>query len=256
MEAFTHESPCPYPIYPREATPVEETSSESVSNVQYYSGWIAYASYVSPSTAKPFTSFSSEWTVPPKPPKTNILTTTFLFNGLEDAHPNPSFILQPVLQYGYSGCGGGLHWTFTSFFVNNAGRAYCGKMLKVKEGDALKGVMSLDSTTGKWNIVSTVNDGEETSTYAATISQPIHYAVVTLEIIRAYSCGAYPGNDAMTFVNNVLSPPVLPSNWNTTVSHEECGQGVSYAKRDTMSDDVIIHYKADIRNVQDITEIY
>ena len=71
-------------------------------NYSYYSGWVAYAGYTH---AHEFDSFSSIFTVPPAPPATKHITHLFFFNGIED-NAGPSLILQPVLQYGSSGCGG------------------------------------------------------------------------------------------------------------------------------------------------------
>lgn len=94
--------------------------------------------------------------VPPVPPKFFFLTRAlFFFNGLQDKFHDANLILQPVLQFGHSGCGGGKSWNFISFMVSDSGRAHCGKVLRVKEGDILTGLMSkIDEN--KWLVSSKV----------------------------------------------------------------------------------------------------
>jgi hypothetical protein len=95
-----------------------------------------------------------------------------IFPGLEDT--NRSFILQPVLQVtrsspsfvtpvsshdvcasyqvGRSGCVLDpllyRHWHFTSYFVDSAGRAKCGAVLRVEEGDEVGDVAELIEMRG------------------------------------------------------------------------------------------------------------
>lgn len=66
-------------------------------------GWVVDASWVN-GTGTPITYFATSWVVPP-PPATSNGQTIFLFNGMQDA--TNSHILQPVLQWGTSGAGGG-----------------------------------------------------------------------------------------------------------------------------------------------------
>jgi hypothetical protein len=88
-------------------------------------GWVAYEGFTHDAE---FHFMTSKWAVPGPPPKFNIFTTIFFFNGFEQHLHNTSVIIQPVLQYGFSGCGGGERWTMTSFVVSDSGRAYCGKV--------------------------------------------------------------------------------------------------------------------------------
>merc|ERR1712107_544574 len=104
----------------------------------YYSDWVAYVQHTHNDG---FGRMSSEWTVPSPPQSTGPvpgMSSVYFFNGLEDSGGTPgtaTFILQPVLSYGKSGCIIDpllfFQWHFTSFHVTNAGRAYCGARLAV-----------------------------------------------------------------------------------------------------------------------------
>ena len=59
---------------------------------------------------------------------------------------------------------------------------------------------------GRWDIVASVLNRGLVSTHTADVGgKDLHLATCSLEIIRAYSCGAYPGGDHVTFGNNVLT---------------------------------------------------
>ena len=154
-----------------------------------------------------------------------------------------------VLQYGFSGCGGGDHWTLTSFYVNDAGRAYCGRMFRVDVGDKLVGNMTLVGPD-TWAVISVDETNGQRSEYSAKVHVGIHFASITMELIRAYSCGAYPATGPITFSNNMLlaadadggDASEIPAVWNTTVKYTECGQGVEYSKGRTLTDDVTVTY--------------
>lgn len=193
----------------------------------YYSGWVALAGQ---SFASPIEQFSAEWTVPPSP-SFNFLTTLFFFPGLEDQHPKGSLILQPVLQYGFSGCGGGPFWSFTAFIVNLEGRALCGKMLRVNEGDRLLGNITRTGE-GAYDVSAQVLSGSNSQISVKSIENlnvELKYAAVVMEGIRIYSCKAYPSNHQLEFSNIKvkLADDSFPRlSLQPTVSHTECGQNV------------------------------
>jgi hypothetical protein len=134
-------------------------------------------------------------------------------------------------------------------------------MYRVNEGDELKGEMNL-LDDGRWSIVSTVLNKNKVSTYVADIQNvDIYFATCTLEIIRAYSCGAYPGNEQTTFSDNLLKvvrkygKREMQPKWERTVKYHECKQDVTC---DTVSEstgvnDIVIHYSpchSDNNNLQ------
>jgi len=108
--------------------------------VSYYSGWSNYAQQAS---SKNYSKMSSVWNVPPAPTYDGPgdLSSVYLFNGLEDGdgiHGTSTFIIQPVLQWGKSGC---LidpllweKWHLTSYLVAG-GRAHCGGRIRVYTGE-------------------------------------------------------------------------------------------------------------------------
>ena len=121
------ETPCIHAV--REQDPPERLTEEKnhIEHPEYYSDWSVYTQQVTHSV----TSMSSTWTVPPAPKANGPagLGSIFIFNGLEDGaghHGNSSFILQPVLQYGKSGCLNDPRlwhqWHMTAYFVTGAGR--------------------------------------------------------------------------------------------------------------------------------------
>lgn len=213
-----------------------EAETPGLELFSYYSGWVAYAGHV---TTEEVDHFTSSWDVPPAP-SFNPLTTLFFFNGLEDKPHDASLILQPVLQYGFSGCGGGAHWTLTSFMVSSSGRAHCGKRLRVHEGDQVVGDMRREAP-GRWTVTSTEVASGRTSVYHAEISTSISlvYAMLTMEGIRIYSCKYYPAAGNTTFTADLAAGGVaVAPQWVRTVSHSECGQDLRVADEGT----VIISY--------------
>ena len=113
-----------------------------VSDLGYYSDWSVYAQMAE--TTKLFSEMSSVWTVPPAPKTAGPtgLASIYIFNGLEDGggiHGASTLILQPVLQYGKSGCLNNPllwhEWHLTSYLVDGNGHAHCGERIKVNEGE-------------------------------------------------------------------------------------------------------------------------
>lgn len=100
-------------------------------------GWIADTRWNRP--GPPVTSFRTTWTVPPAP-STQHGQVVFLFNGIQ----NNSMILQPVLQWGHSGAGGGNDWAVASWYADGqGGQAFHSSLSSVSAGDRLVGVMTL-----------------------------------------------------------------------------------------------------------------
>ena len=107
----------------------------------YYSDWSVYAKAVE--LKDHFSFLTSKWIVPETPKSTGPagMSSVYYFNGLEDGsgtHGNASFILQPVLQYGKSGCVIDPllwhQWHLSAYLVDGDGRAHCGPRLKVETG--------------------------------------------------------------------------------------------------------------------------
>ncbi|MGO8756517.1 MAG: hypothetical protein ACLQG3_00180 [Terracidiphilus sp.] len=101
-------------------------------------GWSTWATWNN-QTGKSISSFATTWTVPPAPGKLGS-QLVYLFNGLQN--PAGSEILQPVLQWGVSGAGGGNFWSVASWHVDSNGHAYCTPTIQVNPGDVLTGAMT------------------------------------------------------------------------------------------------------------------
>ena len=209
-------------------------------NYGYYSDWSVYAQSTI-DDARQFGSFSAEFIVPEEPTSRGPLglSSVYFFPGLEDGgghHGNASLILQPVLQFGKSGCvidpvewGS---WHYMSYLVTGDGRAHCGEKLSVSTGDALRGEMIQDPTSGKWTVNSVVLATNKTSTYttALTGSPKIDAAYITMEGMIIYGCDAYPPGGSVNFTSlsatDALSSAATLS-WTKEIRHSECGQDVN-----------------------------
>jgi len=86
---------------------------------------------------------SGEWYVPNNPSMNGALI--YFFNGIEPSSQN--WILQPVLQYGYSPAGGGYYWGIASWLVGTGG-AWHSPLVKVNAGDKLWGFTEQTGQSG------------------------------------------------------------------------------------------------------------
>src|ERR1700739_168100 len=107
-------------------------------------GWVTWASWRN-ATGTAISSFATNWLVPAAPaaPASQLI---YLFNGLQNGAGLE--ILQPVLQWGSSGAGGGPFWSISSWHVDSQRHAYCTPSMPVNPGDALTGLMTM---TGAFN---------------------------------------------------------------------------------------------------------
>lgn len=234
-------SPCEHK--PRNSLEFQSSLNASVS---YYSGWSTYAKTA---RSEGFGYMSSKWTVPAKPTARGPArqSSIYLFNGLEDGggvKGASSLILQPVLQFGKSGCiinplNWG-KWWLTSYLVDGTGRAFCGARLgPLKEGEEVVGEMTLtNQTDNTWRVDSTRLSTGDVSTHSTTLNDVvIDSAYATAEGMIIYSCGAYPESGSCTFEENQLSDrdgnTVRNPQWEKVVLHTECNQDVVLPSSDT-----------------------
>lgn len=230
--------PCPHAprASPEELTVSANSSSEA--NVGYYSAWSVYAKTARP---KGFGYMSSKWSVPAKPTKRGPAgqSSVYLFNGLEDGGGvlgASSLILQPVLQYGKSGCIINplkwSNWWLTSYLVDGNGRAYCGARLgPLKEGEELVGEMTLtNAADNTWRVDSTRLKTGEVSTHSTTLNDVVlDAAYATMEGMIIYNCQSFPDSGSCTFEENKLSDRdgnAVSATWTKMIPKTECGQDV------------------------------
>ena len=202
-------------------------------------GWSAWATWNN-QTGTSISSFATTWSVPTAPARHDG-QLVYLFNGLQD--PAGSEILQPVLQWGVSGAGGGNFWSIASWHVDGKGQAFCTPAIPVQPGDKLTGVMTQ---------VAVFNDGTRnyncqfqgvagTSLMALGLTE-LTAAEETLEAYGVDSADAYPATPftAMAQIEIQVGGNPAPLNWTpytmqnplfaehtTIVSNANPGGGVS-----------------------------
>mmetsp|Transcript_57207 Transcript_57207/g.123780 ORF Transcript_57207/g.123780 Transcript_57207/m.123780 type:complete len:300 (+) Transcript_57207:63-962(+) len=215
---------------------VRRANSTREAALHYYSDWAAYAQSTRPAG---YGHMSSDWVVPAAPKSTGPIpgmSSAYLFNGLEDSGGEvgtASYILQPVLSYGKSGCIVDplqfFQWHLTSFHVTKSGRAYCGARLHVEEGELVRGTMHLGEDGKTWQVEATRLKSNESSTYSVQLTRKADAAYVTLETMINYGCDAFPASGSVTFSRNDLrdtSGGKVSPEWQKKILHTECGQRV------------------------------
>jgi len=204
----------------------------------YYSDWTVYAQSVAPDDSG-FTYMSSTFTVPSIPLNHGPAkqSSVYIFNGLEDGggvHGKASVILQPVLQYGKSGCllnpAKWSQWYISSYVVDGNGRAHCASTVPVEVGDVITGKMEKSASGNVWNVTTfAVGREDEASVNTVDMGDTIlDAAYATMEGMVVYTCDTYPGEGRVEFTDNVLRAggKDLDIKWKEEVRHDECGQAV------------------------------
>lgn len=206
------------------------------------SGWVCYAAWTNDS-GRPLTSFSTTWTVPDEPMKPAD-QTLFLFNGVQN-RSDPYGILQPVLQWGISGAGGGQYWTAASWYFLSTGHAFYSSLVRVNPGDVLTGVMK---QTGSSN--STFNYQSEFVGLAGTELPVENIAELvwlneTLEVYWVRECANYPKTPSTSMMDiNVLTGGVAPTmNWTPNNRLTECGEHITVVKDGATCAQIDIFYR-------------
>jgi hypothetical protein len=239
--------PCPHaPRYPRvtHQNVVAENLTTSRELASYYSDWVAYTVMTGD-----FGYMSTDWVVPPAPTTHGPvpgMSSTYLFNGLEDGggvHGKSTYILQPVLSYGKSGCiinpANFFQWYLISFSVTGAGRALCGKRIAVSEGEKVRGIMQLEDDGTSWSTISIRLKNNDTSVAKTDLAgkQP-DAAYITLETMVNYACSSFPKGGTITFDRSVLKDrrgDSIKADWKTVIRHKECNQQVRINSDDSVT---------------------
>jgi hypothetical protein len=155
-------------------------------------GWVAWADWTN-ATGTPVSSFLTTWVVPP-PPVTQSGQLIYLFNALEDQAGDN--ILQPVLQWGESGAGGGNDWGVASWYVDSSHHAFCTPVIPVNPGDTLIGELTLVSQgDGLFNYSSAFQGRPATALIAQGLSKLV-LATETLEVYGLTKSSDYPDEPA------------------------------------------------------------
>lgn len=131
--------------------------------------------------------FSGYFTVPHRPRASG--QTLFFWLGVEDA--SRSEVLQPVLQFGPSGAGGGAYYALASWFVTSTNNFHS-TLVRSAPGHVIEG--TLIATGNKWHVEAfDVTTGYNASLFH-TLRTPVYEskAYCTLEAASFSSCSQYP----------------------------------------------------------------
>jgi hypothetical protein len=176
-------------------------------------------------TGVPLSYFATSWVVPP-PPVTSSGQTIFIFNGIQN---DVGHILQPVLQWGSSGAGGGDYWGVASWYAENGPSLHTG-LIRVDPGTVLRGVMAAiplrPSPGGSSFSYSCQFFGIEGTFVPVHAIPELTFAVETLEVVHVTRCSDYP--DAvctqMTDIEIKLEADQAVFAWNAADLVTDCGQ--------------------------------
>ncbi|KAJ7110684.1 hypothetical protein C8R44DRAFT_800453 [Mycena epipterygia] len=202
------------------ASPTSGEPAAAVVPRQEETGWVAYAFWLQSDSSDPIASLSTSWTVPPVP-TTEHGQTIFLFNSLEPSG-GVSAILQPVLQYGPSGAGGGDFWAVASWYVVD-GQTFFTSLVPVEVGQPLDGLVSLLGQNGSTYEYSSQFTNIAGTNLAINTTQQFTFATETLEVYAVTESSDFPaGSTVLSGINLVLESGVVPDVvWDTSSSVED-----------------------------------
>ncbi len=204
-------------------------------------GWVAYTQWTN-NTGTPVSSFRTTWIVPPEPETTNG-QTIFLFNGLQDTPV--SVILQPVLQWGESSAGSGRHWAVASWAVFTNGDAFFSKLVRVKPGDTLIGVMKLASQIGGvFTYLCEFEGIAKTALPFMTVNE-LDWCAETLETYDITTCSDHPDTPLTRFRNiSIWTGSTRPAlAWAPVNAETACGQSARVISNSASDGEVDITYR-------------
>jgi hypothetical protein len=193
---------------------VEKPAAEAVGKdpADQAGGWSTWATWNN-QTGQPIRSIVTSWTVP-APPNSQSGQLIYLFNGLQD--PAGAEILQPVLQWGTSGAGGGDFWSVASWHVDSKHQAFCTPSVRVNPGDQVTGVMTQVASfaDGTHNYQCEFQGIAGTSLMALGLTA-LTAAEQTLEAYGVSSLDQYPAAPAtkMTQIGVELTSGPAQVNW-------------------------------------------
>ena len=165
-------------------------------------GWLEF---ISARTNESYGKIAATWAVPPQPTG-NDGQTLFFFPGFED-YSDVISIVQPVLQYGPSGAGGGNYWAVASWNCCPTGTAWHSPLLDVSSSDTIVGTIAPTCKAGKnycptWNVVSEDKTTGRKTTLAKTPAegQVWNWAFGAVsEDYGVVQCSDFPPDSGLTF---------------------------------------------------------
>jgi len=178
-------------------------------------------------SSKEVVKLSAQWKVPANPASDG--AALFFFPSVETS--NSPAIVQPVLQWGNTGAGGGNYWGIANWYVPNSGSAITSSLHSTAAGRTITGTMTRSSGTASyWDISFTQSTGDGASLYTdtgRTSWKEVQGGV--LEVYYASSCSRLPNASSVTFSKIAVSTtsgaasPSFSNNRNVT----SCSSSIS-----------------------------
>lgn len=198
---------------------VPKPGAESVLLPPTDNGWVEYG--FTNLNAGTYHALTGRWKVPPDLPSGSYSGTQvfYSFPGLQ----NGTYIIQPVIQYGYNGLFGGSYWTAASWRCNSGSDCLHGTPINVSPGDSVYGTVTGSGCAGgacTWSIVTV--DVTKGTRSAWTITDADNYNWATGGAVEVYGLGAcnqYPDTgvfyrgDSLWNSTGALQSP----NWSTEI---------------------------------------
>lgn len=234
---------CLYPVFPAVERPAHTPQAVTEPPLTH---WVENDS-ATLAAGSVFHSLSVRWIVPATPTGSFGSAVYYAFPGLQNlAAPTSDFYInQPILQYGTSSYGGGLHWSLVAFHCHSSDVCPNSSFATpVHDGDVIFGNLNVINCSGGncgWTIdVRDSNTAAETE-LGVTPDLDLYNNVVggVVEVYNFGSCSQYPVNGV--FFNKITAidqtgTQVLPS-WHTHVvpgTTPSCGFSVNQADEYTV----------------------
>jgi|HubBroStandDraft_1064217.scaffolds.fasta_scaffold27440_2 hypothetical protein len=200
--------------------------------------WVETAErYVSLNSSDDIDYLAANWTVPSSPSEYGAII--YLFNGIEPS--TETWILQPVLQFGYNGSFGGNYWVIASWVVSPHYSFYSDPE-QVYTGDVLLGTTEMIGQSTYNNTlyyeVTAQDTNSGASTWITTSTKGLHWVYGfdgTLEAYDVTSCAQYPANGSEAFTNTqfdhgyTLLTPISPQSWTADVITPNPGPACAFS---------------------------
>jgi hypothetical protein len=204
--------------------------------------------------ANPIISFTTSWIVPPAPTSDDS-QTVFLFNGLQP--DDAAHILQPVLQWGSSGAGGGKYWSIANWYADGqGGTAVNSSVIQVAPGTVLTGVITCTQQTATGFDYTCKFVGYPSIDVSVTDAPQLTWAFETLECYGSdftkplTQCSDYPPTPltAMYGIEIKTGTPGTAGTdatieWSAVTNFTDCGQSCEIVSNDSPGGAVYLYYK-------------
>ena len=204
-------------------------------------GWVTWATWTN-TTGQAISRFATTWTVPPAP-TTQSGQLIYLFNALEDQAGDN--ILQPVLQWGLSGAGGGNFWGVANWYVDSNNHAFCTDVVPVNVGDKVTGVVAASiQANASFNYTSEFQGVPGTKLNVDGLSELV-LAEETLEAYTLTQCSDYPNTamTAMTAIDLQVMGNPAPVSWvRSVMDNPACGEHTAVVSNATPGGEVDLYY--------------